>query len=65
MESAQSPHSSSFWVFALSLSESYSELSPPAPISHLGTKLFVYGFSVFGLRVISLELESTSVLLAL
>ena len=30
-----------------------SELSPPAPISHLGTKLFVYGFSVFDLRVIS------------
>ena len=52
MESPQSPHSSSLWVFALSLFESYL-LSSSAPISHLGTKLFFYGFSVFGLRVIS------------
>ena len=52
MKSPQSPHSSSLWVFALSL-RVLSELSPPAPISHLGTKLLVYGFSVFDLRVIS------------
>ena len=64
MESPQSPHSSSLWVFALSHSSPVRTL-PPAPISHLGTKLFFYGFSVVGLRVISLELKSTSVLLAL
>ena len=39
MKSPQSPHSSSLWVFALSL-RVLSELSPPAPISHLGTMLF-------------------------
>ena len=64
MESPQSPHSSSLWVFALSAVESY-VLSPPVPISHLGTKLFSTVLLLFGLRVISLELESTSVLLAL
>ena len=38
MESPQSPHSSSFWVFALSHIEFYCPLLP-IPISHLGTKL--------------------------
>ena len=38
MKSPQSPHSSSLWVFALSL-RVLSELSPPAPISHLATTL--------------------------
>ena len=41
MESPQSPHLSSLWVFALSAIESYCPL-PPVPISHLGTKLFSY-----------------------
>ena len=41
MESPQGPHSSSFWVFALSI-KSYI-LSPPVPISCLGTKLLFYG----------------------
>ena len=39
MKSPQSPHSSSLWVFALSLRVLF-ELSPSAPISHLGTTLF-------------------------
>ena len=52
MESPQSSHSSSLWVFALSL-RVLSELSPSVPISHLGTKLLIYGFSVVDLRVIS------------
>ena len=52
MESPQRPHSSSLWVFSLSL-RVLPELSPPAPISHLGTKLLIHGFSVFDLRVIS------------
>ena len=39
MKSPQSPHSSSLWVFALSL-RVLSELSSSAPISHLGTTLF-------------------------
>ena len=64
MESPPSPHSSSLWVFALSYFESYHPLSSAA-ISHLATKLLLYSFSVVDLRVISLELESTSVLLAL
>ena len=42
MESPQSPHSSSLWVFALSAVESYRPLHP-VPISHLGTKLLLYG----------------------
>ena len=64
MESPWSPHSSSLWVFALSAVEFYI-LSPPVPISHLGTKLLSMVLLLFGLRVISLELESISVLLAL
>ena len=52
MKSPQSPHSSSLWVFALSL-RVLSELSPSAAISHLATKLSLYSFSVVGLRVIS------------
>ena len=39
MKPPQSPHSSSLWVFALSLRVLFRTL-PPAPISHLGTKLF-------------------------
>ena len=38
MKFLQSPHSSSLWVFALSL-RVLSELSSSAPISHLGTTL--------------------------
>ena len=56
MKSPQSPHSSSLWVFALSL-RVLSELSPTAAISHLATKLSFYGFSVVGLRVISWHIE--------
>ena len=52
MESPQSPHSSSLWVFALSLRVLFQTLLPAA-ISHLATKLYFYGFSVFDLRVIS------------
>ena len=49
---AQSPHSSSLWVFALSAVESYRPLHP-VPISHLGTKLLSMVLLLFGLRVIS------------
>ena len=52
MESPQSPHSSSLWVFALSAVESYRPL-PPVPISRLGTKLSSTVLLLFGLRVIS------------
>ena len=52
MESPQSPHLSSLWVFALSAVESYI-LSPPVPISQLGTKLSSTVLLLFGLRVIS------------
>ena len=64
MESPQSPHSSSLWVFALSHFESYRPL-PTSALKSLGYYAFFYSFSVVGLRVISLELESTTVLLAL
>ena len=57
MKSPQSPHSSSLWVFALSL-RVLSELPPSAAINHLATKLSFYGFSVVGLRVISLGSKS-------
>ena len=52
MESPQSSHSSSLWVFALSTVESYRPLHP-VPISHLGTKLYSTVLLLFGLRVIS------------
>ena len=52
MKSPQSPHLSSLWVFALSLSSPISPL-PSAPISHLGTTLLLYSFSIVDLRVIS------------
>ena len=58
MESPQSPHSSSLWVFALSAIESCPPLHP-VPISHLGTKLSSMVLLLFGLRVISLELKSS------
>ena len=58
MESPQSPHSSSLWVFALSTVESYRPL-PPVPISHLGTKLLSTVLLLFGLRVISDLVEAS------
>ena len=57
MESSQSPHSSSLWVFALSAVESYRP-PPSVPISHLGTKLSSTVLLLFGLRVISLSSSS-------
>ena len=59
MESPQSPHSSSLWVFALSAVESYRPL-PPVPISRLGTKLFSTVLLLFGLRVISPDHSAVS-----
>ena len=53
MKSPQSPHSSSLWVFALSHFKSYRPLSTSA-LKSLGYYTFFYGFSVVGLRVISI-----------
>ena len=62
MESPQSPHSSSLWVFALSAIESYRPLHP-VPISHLGTKLYSTVLLLFGLRVISWSQKPDLILL--
>ena len=52
MKSPQSPHSSSLWVFALSLRVLFRTL-PTSAHKSLGYYAPLYGFSVVGLRVIS------------